>query len=285
MYLNKFKRGQVWIIYQNEEEANKKISNTDTHLFEKTRPWLVVQDEDCNLSGDLSGTVTCVPLSTTIRPNDNRAEIVTVPNKSSMAYCDKIKTFNKIDFINAKFIGFLPNEEMVKVDEALAAHLGLKMKYPGLDELEKIIEKIAEAKIKDAKMKNIQIESTSAAIKHITRVLTNTFDKNLPNSEPSSDKDSKLTYHTSDIDNPEQNIVKEIDTSGTVTIKDECEKKNVSKQKNRWTVPKMKRFMNDAEVLSSEELAKKYKIGRNSVYVYKKNFREMLNPLEEANKN
>lgn len=286
--LNRFKRGQVWIIYQNTQEAYKKMTN-DNHLFEKTRPWVIIQSNECIDAGDPLETITCAPLSKTIREQANRTEVKIESSHESMAYCDKIRTFNKSDFETAKFIGFLSDEDMEKVDEALAIHLGLKMKYPGLDELELIIEKIAEAKIAAAKVNKVEMNSTTAAIKHITTVLTNTFEQQLKDtndtvvsSEPEKEEPKTLTYYVKDNNNLEQDIVKTIDTDGNIiTIEEEKGGKpkttKKSKAQNRWTVPKMKRFLNDAETMSVLELGKKYKIGSSTIYLYKNKFRTLLN--------
>jgi uncharacterized radical SAM superfamily Fe-S cluster-containing enzyme len=161
--------------------------------------------------------------------------------------CEQITTLNKSDFDNATYVGHMNEGIMQKIEIALANQLGVSVQVPSLEELENIIEKIANSKAES--IKNESIKVTDNYVISVIDKLQKAF-----------------------------NI-----TDEAIKIEDTNIKSIIKNARKKWTREEMEIFIQDSEQMSTEDMSKKYNMSIKTVYSTKYRFRNTLNNMEVAN--
>lgn len=143
-YANKFKRGQIWVLYKPKNEELKKQNDPNYYLLAKTRPWVIISDP--NSGNHLK--ITAVPLTHTLKEYEYRVRIQLDRDEESDIVCDEPQTINITDFNKATYVATLNEETMNAVSTALGDYLSTINQTP-LVEIETVIDNIIKNKAEE----------------------------------------------------------------------------------------------------------------------------------------
>lgn len=276
----KFKRGQIWSVKKDRTQTINGIRDRNNHLIEKSRSWLIVSTD---ISNKNSPILNCVPVTSRL---SQLPPHVTVRMEKGLCdiQCEQITTLNKSDFEDAIYIGELIEENMQKIEVALANQLGLSIQIPSLESLKIFIEKLANAKAEEMRIRNSQV--TDDYVLSIAEQLESIFNipaintVTVPNSADSIKPEQVAVEDKNAIQNKPKIVKTE---TPTVTVKSDSKsagsgKANDKKRSNfKWTKDAMIVFIEDSEKLTTEEMSKKYNMPIKTIYSNKWRFKKLLN--------
>lgn len=270
---SRYRRGQVWFLEEPAEETERKLAK-GCHLEAKSRPWLIVSIDDANHHASI---LNVVPLSLSADTSKSYHVAFTNDFGKTNAICvEQITTKSMRDFNDRGTYKFTVTDEvMQEVAAALGNQLGISIAMPNLDSIVKVIEKIAQEKMKAQQtayqdqlddiilnvgikleeifgVKNVELTPTPAATEFIEKV--NSLTVPMPESKVSAPKVDK-------------------------GVKKSPRQKKVSSKRNLWSDERKRTFLKDTESLSAEMMAKKYNIDKTSVPKYSSKFRKELSAV------
>lgn len=261
---SRYKRGQIWRIFKDPKETRERIENKDNHLQEKTRTWLIVS---VDVSNDNAPILNCVAMSTKMRELPCHVK-VTMDGFVCNVLCEHIMTINKSDLSNAEFVGVLDEPSMQRVEVALANQLGLSIQVPSLEVLKGFIEKLANMKAQEMRVREKQV--TDSVVLDIASKLEDIFD--ISKTNPIDTVAEIVETITPKVVIPEEiEAPKEtIETSSSAPVKQN------DTRRNKWTEEAMRQFMSDFEKFSSEEMQARYGMSMKSLYTTRSRFKGLL---------
>lgn len=173
-WYSRYRRGDVWFLHFPDEKGDG-ISGSSVQ--KKSRPYLIVSCEENNLN---SPTFNVIPIST--KDNDHlpmhvyfRYQDGPTGGRNQLVLCEQVTTVSILVFNDPKsfFMYSFNLDFMNKVDEALAAQLGLRPRIADMHILERIVHELAEsekAKVEAAKQKEAGVR-----MENIANYLAKTF--------------------------------------------------------------------------------------------------------------
>ena len=173
-WYSRFRRGDVWFLHF----PNEKGDGIDgSSVQKKSRPYLIVSCEENNLNAP---TFNVLPIST--RDNDHlpmhiyfRYQDGVNGGRNQLIFCEQITTVSALIFNDPRsyFMYSFNLEFMNKVDEALAAQLGLRPRIADMHILERIVHELAESEM--AKVESAKKKEAGVRMEKIAEYLAKTF--------------------------------------------------------------------------------------------------------------
>lgn len=284
-WYSRFRRGDVWFLHLDSERGDG-IPNSSVQ--KKSRPYLIVSCEECNLS---SPVLNVVPITT--RNSDHlpmhvyfRYEDGTESARNQLVLCEQITTVSVQVFEHPKsyFMYSFNLEFMNKVDEALTRQLGLKPRLADMHVLERIVHELAETEL--AKIEAAKKKDSSVRMEKIAEYLAKQFNLNLT----TADLLNGTEYREPELKYADKEEVKQMRATAkarrTTPIKPEviAEQKTVietpRKKNQKWSTESKKQFLNDYKTMTLSEMADKYGIKKSSVSTNVCLFRKDLKDAE-----
>lgn len=203
-YYSKYKRGDVWFLHMPTETGD----NSGASVQKKSRPYLIVSCEENN---NCAPTFNVVPITT--RDNDHlpphvyfRYEDGTKDGRNQLVLCEQITTVG-VDIFNdykSKYMYSFSLDFMTKVDNALAAQLGLQTRVADMNILESLINKLAAQK--EADIKKLREETLKLRVEELAAALAKKFNIDLT----AEDMLNGLTYANADLEYASKDVVDQI---------------------------------------------------------------------------
>lgn len=268
---SRYKRGQIWRIFKDPKETRERIENKDNHLQEKTRTWLIVS---VDISNDNAPILNCVAMSTKMRELPCHVK-VTMEGFVCNVLCEHIMTVNKSDLSNAEFVGVLDEPSMQRVEVALANQLGLSIQVPSLEVLKGFIEKLANMKAQEMRVREKQV--TDTVVLDIASKLEDIF--NLAKTD--SDEIDSVAEIVEAVTKKEIEVPKEEGAPEETVETPPTPVKQNDSRRNKWTEEAMRQFMSDFEKFSSEEMQKRYGMSMKSLYTTRSRFKGLLGETKQ----
>lgn len=279
-WYSKYKRGDVWFLHMPTETGD----GTGVSVQKKSRPYVIVSCEENN---NCAPTLNVVPITT--RDSDHlpphvyfRYEDGTAAARNQLVLCEQITTVG-VDVFNdpRSFYMYSFNLDfMNKIDEALAAQLGLRPRVADMSVIENLINKIAAQKEQD--IQKLRSGALEARVEDIAAILSKKFDVPL---RP-EDSLTGAIYNNADLEYAPKAVVEEINkvaesrtnislpetkistaTLSSVKSVETAAARSSSKpsKHNTWTTEKMSEFLEDCNKLSFTEISEKWNIKKSSI--------------------
>lgn len=280
---SKFKRGQVWWLYENREVTEKKMS--EGHVQAKSRPWLIMS---CDESNDKSYILNVVPISQSSDPNFiNHVSYTTgYENTLQVIECEQITTKDMKEFMDrGKYMYTLSETIITSVLAAINRQLGGELSVPNLEGVLAVIEKLAVAKAKQVEAQNsIQVNSV---VQELGIRLADIFNVKLETPVKVTTSEGKevstIPITSQSIEAEPVEEAKEEVAATETPIKEptpQTPKKPAPAKKkyNKWTDEDKLQYLVDSETMNPRDLAKKYHLNSTSIAIkYKSKFKIDLN--------
>lgn len=266
-YYSRFKRGDVWFLYMPLEE-----SSTGTSVIKKSRPYLIVSCEENN---NCAPTLNVVPITT--RDSDHlpphvyfRYDIGTPDSRNQLVLCEQITTVGMDVFNHPKsyFMYSFSLEFMNKVDEALAAQLGLRVRVADMNILDALIDKLV--KQKEADIKKLQEDALNVRVEDLAARLAKKFGLEMSTAEMLNG----LVYNNPDLEYAPAELREELETTARERTTRPAVATKVSK--NVWTQETKTAFVNDYKTLGVEACMDKYSLTKKSAQQMYWKFRKIV---------
>lgn len=305
---SEFKRGDVWYVRLNTEFGD---NNDNSSVQRKSRPYVIVS---CEQNNNCAPELNCVPICT--RSSDHLPMHVyyRYSNRDQLVLCEQITTLSVQDFrrSGSHFLYSFSVDFMNKIDETLAAQLGLTPRVADMTVLEKIVDKLAADK--EAELKKKYEETIEARVSAIANKLAKKFGIDLSSAdmldginyrpdqlafvdkglraemeetikERTSPKQSKYEGDLSVYSEPIETTTET--TNATTTKASEPKTTNVDKaddandEKNKkinrkWDEESMRKFLDDYSHLSVSAMSSKWSMTKKSIATYASLFRKKL---------
>lgn len=242
-WYQKLKRGDVWWVALSSEHGDG-ISGSSVER--KSRPYLIVSNDIGNKNAPV---VTTVPITT--RDSDDYPMHVYFRNeeqsRNQVILCEQLVTLSVklFDKHQSYFMYSLDAELMDKVDRALSIQLGLNVKPVELQDLERLVNALTEAKLEELKKQ--------AAVQESLRSLVDKTVEKFQNAFPVEDEPPLPALPP--------NI-------------------RLRKKGDEWTVSLMESYVYDVDKLSKEMICLKYDLKPLSVMPTYRNFKRRLAELK-----
>lgn len=283
-WYSRFRRGDVWFLHFPNEDGDRIEGSS---VQQKSRPYLIVSCEENNLNAP---TFNVLPIST--RDNDHLPMHVyykyqdgTNGGRNQTIFCEQITTVSALVFNDPRsyFMYSFSIEFMNKVDNALAAQLGLRPRIADMHILERIIHELAEAeraKVESAKKKEVGVR-----MEKIAEYLAKTFNLTITTEQ----LQNGCEYRDAQLQAADKKVVQEMrDTaqtrrgatptpqptlaakpvqlpaSSTPVTRSPAVAKN-GKKKNRWTPESRAEFLEYYSTHTISETAEHYNMKKSSV--------------------
>lgn len=203
-YYSKYKRGDVWFLHMPTETGD----NSGASVQKKSRPYLIVSCEENN---NCAPTFNVVPITT--RDNDHlpphvyyRYEDGTKDGRNQLVLCEQITTIG-VDIFNdykSYYMYSFSLDFMTKVDNALAAQLGLQTRVADMNILENLIDKLAAQR--EADIKKLREEALQVRVEELAAALAKKFNIDLT----AQDMLNGLKYDNPDLEYAPKDLVEQI---------------------------------------------------------------------------
>ena len=285
-FYSRFKRGDVWYLHMPTENGD----GTASSVQKKSRPYVIVSCEENN---NCAPTLNVCPITT--RNSDHlpphvyfRYEDGSEAARNQLVLCEQVTTVGADVFNHPKsyFMYSFDVEFMDKIDEALAAQLGLRVRVADMNILENLINKLAAQKAED--IKQLSAQSLDIRVNDLAARLAKQFGVKLD----STDMLNGLVYNNADLEYAPAEVKEQLTkvaaerTAPKATVAplkktpmDEAPPKAaVSKKatKNRWTPEVMQTFVEDYKKLSISAMSAKYNLTKKSIQQMAWKFRKQL---------
>lgn len=242
-WYQKFKRGDVWWVSLPSEQGDGIVGSS---VERKSRPYLIVSNDIGNKNSPI---VTAVPITT--RNSDDYPMHVYFRNeeqsRNQVILCEQLTTLSVklFDKHQSYFMYSLDTELMNKVDRALAFQLGLSVKPVELQDLERLVNILAEAKLEEIKKQATAQESLKTLVDKTVEKFQSAFPIASEPPEPETTPATRLR-----------------------------------KKGEGWTVPLMETYVCDVGKLSKEVICVKYDLKLSSVMPTYRYFKKRLAELK-----
>lgn len=203
-FYSKYKRGDVWFLHMPTETGD----NSGASVQKKSRPYLIISCEENN---NCAPTFNVVPITT--RDNDHlpphiyyRYEDGTKDGRNQLVLCEQITTIG-VDIFNdykSHYMYSFSLDFMTKVDNALAAQLGLQTRVADMNILENLIDKLAAQR--EADIKKLREESLKLRVDELAVALAKKFNIDLT----AQDMLNGLKYDNPDLEYAPKDLVEQI---------------------------------------------------------------------------
>lgn len=290
---SEFRRGDVWYVRLNDEIGD---GNDKSSVQKKSRPYLIVSCEENN---NCAPTINAIPITT--RPADHLPMHVyfNYNNRDQLVLCEQIATLSVLDFkrSGSHFMYCFNLEFMTKIDDALAAQLGLRPRVADMKVLENLIDKISSER--EAELKRKYEDSLQMRVESIAAKLAKQFNIDLNAQDMltgATYRPEELTYASKET---KANIAETAKSRMTPPVEPqpspenskpapETSDKSTNKSrkkssKTQWTEAAMKAYLSDYEHLSVSAMSSKYSIAKKSVAQYRYLFRKKLDEQGDDN--
>lgn len=242
----KVKRGMVFWYDSNPKSNVRDVVPTITvkdksyrdNIISGSRPWVVVSSDYINRQNRV---VTVVPMSLDAEKiaEDETKVGFTFLGKKIYVLCEQIRTINNAELVPDKFVSFLEEETMEKIDKVMVKTLSIKEQEPitiekliserSMEKLEGVINAIVQKRVIEAK-RQMELEKSQSqiddAVLRITQGLADMYDITVPDPK---DKSKSGTTRNKDTDKSINNLDSipnnEVVNSG---VEEKKEKKKVS---------------------------------------------------------
>lgn len=309
---SKYKRGDVWFIKLNTEDGD---GVNGSSVQKKSRPCVIVS---CEQNNNNAPTFNVVPIETKEYDHLPCHVYYRYGGRDQVVLCEQIKTISELDFKRngSRYMYGFSVEFMNKIDQALAAQLGLTPRIGDIKIFENMINRIVDSREDELKKKyeeSLRIRAEELAVmisKRFGIILTpddvlngSVYDnpdlEYAPKEIVDNMKKTAEERMTRPIDNPEPDISTaniigsqivsrksnpiqivnsglEISSKSPKTIKKETRRKNT-----KWNNDLMKQFINDADSMSLSEVSKKWGVSKKSIHSMKSSFKKKLEVVKE----
>lgn len=280
-WYSRFRRGDVWFLHF----PNEKGDGIDgSSVQKKSRPYLIVSCEENNLNAP---TFNVLPIST--RDNDHlpmhiyfRYQDGVNGGRNQLIFCEQITTVSALVFNDPRsyFMYSFNLEFMNKVDEALAAQLGLRPRIADMHILERIVHELAEAEM--AKVESAKKKEAGVRMEKIAEYLARTFNLTITTEQLQNGceyrdaqlqmTDKKVVQEMRETAQARRGITptptptliaKPVQTSAPVTKPSTIAKEK--KKNNRWTPESRAEFLEYYRTHTIAETAEHYGMKKSSV--------------------
>ncbi len=280
-WYSRFRRGDVWFLHF----PNEKGDGIDgSSVQKKSRPYLIVSCEENNLNAP---TFNVLPIST--RDNDHlpmhiyfRYQDGVNGGRNQLIFCEQITTVSALVFNDPRsyFMYSFNLEFMNKVDDALAAQLGLRPRIADMHILERIVHELAEAEM--AKVESAKKKEAGVRMEKIAEYLAKTFNLTITTEQLQNGceyrdaqlqmADKKVVQEMREIAQARRGVtptpqstlvVKPVQTSAPVTKPSTIVKEK--KKNNRWTPESRAEFLEYYRTHTIAETAEHYGMKKSSV--------------------
>lgn len=262
----RYKRGQIWRIEKDKDEASRRMSDPLNHLQEKTRTWLIMS---VDVSNEHAPILNVLAMSTKLRVLPCHVR-VPMNGFDCNVLCEHSMTINASDLDKAYYVGTIKDSYMREVEVALANQLGLSIQIPSAEQLKKFIEDLAEMKAKEIK------ERTTGVSEDYVSELTSKLESAFGISRVEEKSDVSVVVET------QPKIKNKSNDAPSVTKTPQVEITERPAKRNKWTTENMQQFLADFEKLSSQEMGQKYGMSMKSLYTTKARFKGLLSEPEQG---
>lgn len=295
-WYSRFRRGDVWFLHFPNENGDGIDSSS---VQKKSRPYLIVSCEENNLNAH---TFNVLPIST--RDNDHLPMHVYYKyqdgsngGRNQTIFCEQITTVSALVFDDPRsyFMYSFNIEFMNKVDDAMAAQLGLRPRIADMHVLERIVHELAEtemAKVESAKKKEVGVR-----MEKVAEYLAKTFNLTITTEQ----LQNGCEYRDAQLQAADKKVVQEMrDTAQTrrdvtlipqptsvaklvqpstssAPVAKPLEVAKNKKKKNRWTPESRAEFLEYYRTHTISETAEHYDMKKSSVASQASVFKRQVN--------
>ena len=218
----------------------------------------------CEENNRHAPTYNCVPITT--RQADHLPCHVhfVYDGRHQLIECEQITTrsINDFNIQGSNYMYTLSAELMDKVNVSLAGQLGLELRVPGIEEFEKIIERIAKAKVKESRKEVLSEDVVNRVVQSVAKAF-DLKEEVAEESDATEEGDSKKAPEST---SPAmQKFQRRLQKTEAVR-----KEREASGSKNHWSDEKIREYLKDCETMTPAELMKKYELNsKKTVYQYK----------------
>lgn len=286
----RMQRGQVWFIRGIDK------SHPQGREQAKDRPWLIVSSGKLEKSGHMITAVPCTTRDHAVSP----AQVIYVNDKGirNAILCEQIRTFDITQY-NVTYTGYLSDDIMAKVDQALMFHLGLDANAVDLsllfEQLESYIDRVVKLKAASLQPKFTDEDVLNFASK--LQSLTDMFvDRETKEAEKQLDMQKQLLAQeatnyvdaqkkepvtvattqaitTTQTTTPKASaIVDTEDTASATSSKNDADVVKEKRARIRWTRETISAFYADATTRPMKEVMEKWNISKKQRFYSMKKY-------------